>query len=88
MLFRSEVLDTLARIYIKRKDYPKAVEALRQAISRATNPVPLQFALAQVHASSGDNASAVAELQSIVDRGKSNPMFPQARRMLADLRKR
>lgn len=85
---RPEILDTLARVHLSRKDHPQAVSALRIAIGRATDPTALQLALAQVYVSAEDNVSAMAELQAIVDRGKTNPFYPQARKMLADLRKR
>ena len=85
---RPEFLDTLAQVYVSRKEYPKAIEALRQAINRATNPMPLQLSLAKVYVTSGDNASAIAELQALVDRGKTAPLYPQARKLLAELRRR
>ncbi len=85
---RTEVLDTLAQIHLSKKDYPKAIAALRQAISRATDPSPLQLSLAQVYIASGDPASAIAELQAIVDRGKSSPKYPAARKLMAELRRR
>jgi putative PEP-CTERM system TPR-repeat lipoprotein len=85
---RPEVLDTLAQIYASRKDYPKATAALRAAIARATNPSPLQYSLAQIYIAAEDPASAMTELQVILDRGKTNPLYAQARKQLADLRRR
>jgi putative PEP-CTERM system TPR-repeat lipoprotein len=85
---RPEVLDTLAQIHMSRKDYSKAAAALRLAIGRATDPGPLQLSLAQVYVAQGDNASAIAELQAIVERGKASPLYPQARKQLAQLRSR
>ena len=85
---RPEVLDTLAQVHMSRKDYPAAIAALRQAIGRATDSGPLQMSLAQVYATSGDPASAISELQALVDKGKLYPLYPKARKLLADLRRR
>ena len=85
---RPEVLDTLAQVHVRRKDYPAAIAALRQAIGRATDPGPLQMSLAQVYVTSGDPASAINELQLLVDKGKAHPLYPRARKMQADLRRR
>ena len=78
----------MAQIYFSKNDFPQAISTFRQAIGRATDPVPLQLSLAQAYVAAGDPASAVTELQSIVDRGKAHPKYPQARKLLADLRRR
>ena len=85
---RPEVLDTLSQVYVSRKEYAPAIAALRQAIGRATDPAPLQLSLVQVYVTSGDPASAIGELQLLVDRGKTHPLYPKARKLLADLRRR
>lgn len=85
---RPEVLDTLAQVHASRKEYAQATAALRAAIGRATNPSPLQWSLAQIYVAAGDPASAIAELQAIVDRGKTQPLYPAARKQIAELRRR
>jgi len=85
---RPEMLDTLAQVHVSRKEYAPAIAALRQAIGRATDPAPLQLSLAQVYVTSGDSASAISELQLLVDRGKTHPLYPKARKLLAELRRR
>ena len=85
---RPEVLDTLAQVFVSRKEYAQAIVALRQAVARATDPSPLRLSLAEVYVASGDPASAVSELQLLVDRGKAHPLYPKARKMLAELRRR
>ena len=85
---RPEVLDTLARVHLSRKEYPKAIEALRRGIGRSTNPGQLQLFLAQALIASGDTSSATTELQALVDRGKTHPQYARARTLLAEVRRR
>lgn len=85
---RAEVLDTLAQVHIRKKEYPKAIALLRQAIARVPDPSSLQLSLAEVYIASGDSASAKAELQSVVDRGKTHPKYLAARKLLAAVRSR
>lgn len=83
-----DVLDTLAQVYAHQKAYPKAIEALRLAIGRATNPGPMQLSLARLYEAAGDRASAIAELQLVVDKGRTHPQYAEARKMIAGLRQR
>lgn len=83
-----DVLDTLAQVYAQRRAYPKAIDALKLAVGRATNPGPLQLSLARLHEAAGDRASAMAELQSVVDKGRTHPQYAEARKMQAALRQR
>ena len=84
---RPEILDTLAQIQVSQKQYTKAVEALKMAINRATDPAPLRLSLARVYIEAKDRPNAINELEKLIALGKSSPYYLPARKLLTEQRK-
>ncbi len=85
---RPEILDTLAQIHVSQKQYSKAVDALKLAINRATDTAPLRLSLARVYIEADEPANATVELEKLLALGKTAPQYAQARKLLAEARRR
>ena len=85
---RPDVLDTLAEIYVSRKEYKNAIDALRRAINRSTDSAALRLSLAKVYIAANERPNAVIELERILALGKGHPLHIQARKLLAEQRRR
>ena len=85
---RPEILDTLAQIQVSQKQYSKAVDALKLAFNRATDTAPLRLSLARVYIEADEPANATVELEKLLALGKTAPQYAQARKLLAEVRRR
>jgi cellulose synthase operon protein C len=85
---RPEALDTLAQIYVKQQQPAKAIEALKLAINRSTDIAPLRLALAKVYIEAGDRQNAASELDALVALGRGSPTYAEARKLLAEQRRK
>lgn len=83
-----DVLDTVAQIQVAQKQFGPAVETLKIAINRATNPAPLRLALARVYLGMNDRDRAAAELDTLVALGKTSATYREARRLQSQLSRR
>ena len=84
---RPEVLDTMAQVLASRKEYAKAVESLKRAINRSTDTGALRLSLARVYIQAEDKLNAIAELEKLIELGKSSPLYLPARKLLTEARK-
>lgn len=79
--------DTLAWVYFKNGDQPRAIEAIKRALSQKTQDAEIHFHAGMIAAKFGDRASAQKHLQQALN---LNPRFsilhaPQAVKMLEEL---
>lgn len=79
--------DTLAWVYFKNGDQPRAIEAIKRALSQKTQDAELHFHAGMIAAKFGDRASAQKHLQQALN---LNPAFsllqaPVALKALAEL---
>lgn len=83
----ADVLDTLGQAYAGDKQFAKAIETLKRAISRSGNPAALQFVLAKVYLKADDRDKAMVELERLKDMGKDFPQLAEVRRLIAAQRR-
>ena len=82
-----DVLETLGQAYAAERQFPRAIETLKRAISRSGNPATLQFALAKVYLQADDLDKAMAELVHLKEMGKDFPQQAEVRRLIAAQRR-
>ena len=64
--------DTLAWVYFKNGDQPRAIEAIKRALSRSTQDAEMHFHAGMIAATAGDRVSAQQHLQQALS---YNPQF-------------
>ena len=64
--------DTLAWVYFKNGDQPRAIEAIKRALSRGTTDAEMHFHAGMIAAAAGDRVSAQQHLQQALS---YNPQF-------------
>lgn len=84
----TNVLDTLGLAYAADKRFPEAIDALKRAINRASDPNPLRLSLAKVYLQAEDRINASAELERLIALGKASPQYAEARKLMAETRRR
>jgi tetratricopeptide (TPR) repeat protein len=76
---------TLGRLYLTKKDFPKAIERLKWLADQEPGAAEVGFLLSQAYAASGKRDEAIAELRRVVD---VEPRYFRAWVTLADLLER
>ncbi len=65
------LLDTLSMVLAQAKDFPKAIETQKKALSLRADDPGLRLGLAKIYLASGDKAAAKTELESLSKLGTS-----------------
>ena len=82
-----EVLDTLAVVEYLNKDYLRARRSIERALEGRPDNPSLQYHSAMIAAALGEEASAIATLESVLASGDDFPEIAEATELLAKLKK-
>jgi cellulose synthase operon protein C len=78
-------LDTLAMILLEQKQFPKALETQKKALTLRAEDPSLRLNLAKIYAASGDKAAAKNELESLRKLGPGFPAQEEVSELLSKL---
>jgi len=84
---QAPLIDTLAQALAAEKRWPEAVEQQQKAVALAPEAHAFRLNLAKYLLQSGDKAGALAELQTLAQKGKAVPDQAEVKALIAQVSK-